>query len=351
MIQHAKDRESLGERSGPQTGLTLIELVVATVILLVLSALVTNMIISGRAAQDYADRLRRVTEVAQEILDDIQGELREVVRIFGNDLVGQAYTAKCEAWPQAVPIQSTKLCLPSIAGTLKKDVLGTEVTGNALLFARHGWADTFTCSSSNTYRVDVYRIISYYPKEEGAGPSPSVPWGLNLCKWTSEPLVSGAQIDAISDSTDQAEVLQHLINSTPDDSGATHASASVVWILGGDPAVSGTFREILTSGGLSNYANSWQIGRADNLSSSNMLAYRHYSLASNYAQANMGVSRFGIRDDAAGSGVGFPHGFEVQAVGTAAARKILLHLVLVTTNMSGLKAYFDAQVVLSVREG
>ena len=351
MFQREQSKMGLGVRLCPQAGMTLIEMIMAVVILLVLSGLVTNMVISGRAAQDYADRLRRVTEVAQEILDDIQGELREVVRIFGDDALGQAYTAKIQAWPQAVPIQSAKLPVLSLGATMKKDVAGAEITGNTLLFARHGWADTFTCTSTNTYRVDVYRIIGYYPKVESGGPNPSVPWGLNLCKWTSEPLVSGTQIDAITDPTDQAEVLLHLRNSSPDDAGATHASANVVWMLGADPAVAGTFRQTQTTGSLTDAPNTWTIGRADNMSSSNMLAYRHYSVASNYSQANMGVSRFGIRNDLAGSGVGFPHGFEIQTVGPAAARKILLHLVLVTTNMAGLKAYFDAQVVLSVREG
>ena len=58
--------------------------------------------------------------------------------------------------------------------------------------------------------------------------------------------------------------------------------------------------------------------RTDRLSSRGVLSFRHHSVATNFAQANKGVSRFGIRNDSS-NGIGFPHGFEVQAVGTTAA--------------------------------
>ena len=79
--------------------------------------------------------------------------------------------------------------------------------------------------------------------------------------------------------------------------------------------------------------------------------YRHHSLASNHARANQGVSRYAIRNDAAGAGIGFPHGLEIQIVGSAAARKVLVHMTIVSTNMAGLKAYYDTQVIVRVREG
>jgi hypothetical protein len=238
---------------------------------------------------------------------------------------------------------------------LKKDLAGSEKTGNSLLFVRHAWADTFTCTSTETYRVDVYRMVRYFLRQDGGGPIPSTPWGLNLAKWVSEPLINGAQIDAIADPTDQIEVLQHLRTSTADDEGDTHAAATVVWMVGEDPGVAGTFRQILTDGSLSLTPqlprnSPWEIEIAPSSSRADILAYRHFSVASNYAQANMGVSRFAIRNDTT-AGVGFPHGFEVQVVGTSSARQVLLHLVLVTTNMSGLKAYFSGQVIQAVREG
>ena len=98
-----------------QSGMTMLEMVIATMMLMLLSFLVTSMIISGNAAQKYSERLGRVTEISQEILDDIQGELRAAVRLFGNDALGNAYKARIEAWPQAVrarggtPIRLTPL--------------------------------------------------------------------------------------------------------------------------------------------------------------------------------------------------------------------------------------------------
>ena len=81
-----------------------------------------------------------------------------------------------------------------------------------------------------------------------------------------------------------------------------------------------------------------------------MLSFRHHSVATNFAQANKGVSRFGIRNDSS-NGIGFPHGFEVQAVGTTAARKVLIHMTTVSTNQSGMRAFYDGQIVVVVREG
>ena len=62
------------------------------------------------------------------------------------------------------------------------------------------------------------------------------------------------------------------------------------------------------------------------------------------------MSRFALRDDSA-SGVGFPHGLEVQIIGTPGSRKILLHMTTVSTNRKGMKGYYDAQVVMTMREG
>ncbi len=50
-------------------------------------------------------------------------------------------------------------------------------------------------------------------------------------------------------------------------------------------------------------------------------------------------------------GVGFPHGFEIQVVGSAAARKVLIHMTTVSTNAKGLRAFYDCQAVVVVREG
>jgi hypothetical protein len=70
-------------------------------------------------------------------------------------------------------------------------------------------------------------------------------------------------------------------------------------------------------------------------------------VATNYAKTQMGVGRFGIMTM---SGGGFPHGFEVQIVGSPAARQVLLHLSIATTNRSGQVAYSDLTSTVYVED-
>ncbi len=297
--------------SGParERGFTMIEMVMATVMLLALAFLVTSMIITGTDAQKFSDRLGRVTEISQEILGDIQGDLQAAIRVFENDTNGLAYRATLESWAGSAPLASSKLPSIESSGTFKKDVSGTEKTGNELFLVRQAWSDSFTCTSGNTYRVDTYRIVRFFMKKEGVGPVPTTPFGLNLCKWVSEPLVNGTQVDAIADATDRGEFLQHLRNGTPDDAGAKHSKCNVVWMVGEAPATTGTFRQILADGTMTTTpvlprSNPWKIEREDKKSSAGLLTFRHHSIATNWSQANQGTSRFALKNNSTAS-IGF----------------------------------------------
>ncbi len=337
----------------PQGGFSLLELTISVGVLAMLFHMVMVMVDSASDSTTYTKRLNRVTGISHEVMNGMQRELRSAVRIFGNDAIGLAYRGRLEAWTAAVPLGTSKLAEIRIAGTFRKDTVGNDKTGNELLFARAAWSDAFTCPSGATYRVDVYRIVRYFMKVEGAGPRPGTPFGVDLCKWVSEPMADSRQIDAIADSIDRTEVLLHLVAGTADNAGATHPKVEVAWKLGDDPAVTGTLRHIQADGFLVDTpspprTDPWRILRDPTLGTAGALAYRWHSVASNYARANQGVSRFGILDN---TGSGFPHGFEVQMIGASAARQVLLHLTLVSTNNKGQRAYFDIQMISHVREG
>ncbi len=336
-----------------QAGFSLLEMTISALMIVLLTHFVTTMIISGSDSTNYVQRLNRVTQISQEIIGDMQREMRSAVRVFENDSTGLAYRSRLEAWSEAVPVASSKLPAIDATGTFKKDVAGSNKTGNELLFARAAWSDAFVCTSGNTYRVDVYRVIRYFMKAEGAGPQPGTPAGLNFCKWVSEPLVDGNQIDAIADDIDLMEVLIHLRTGTADTAGKIHARIEVAWKMGEDPAAAGTFRHIQTDGVLTDSPQSprqspWRILRDPALGHSGELGYRSHSVASNYGSLNQGIGRFGIINN---NGSGFPHGFEVQVIGLPTGRQVLLHLTLVSDNRTGRRAYFDTQVISHVREG
>jgi len=274
------------------------------------------------------------------------------VRLFHNDAIGLAYIALLDLSTLPAP---TSALLPTLdsGGVFEPDVVGSEKTGTSLLFARHAWTDEFQTTASNTYRVDVYRMQGYYMAREGVGPQPGSAIGLNFVRYVSEPIVDGSQVAKISDPTDQTEVLVLLLNGAADLFGDVHQPIQVVWKVGQDPALADTLRQIRSDGSLSDTpvaprpVGAWQLIPDPSLSAPGMLSYRYHSIATNFAPGVMGVGRFGIIDN---TGQGFPHGFEVQLIGPAAARQILLHLSVVSTNNHGRQAFHDLQVIGDTRD-
>ncbi len=336
-------------------GFTIVEMMVAATVLLTLTMLVTQLIISGQSAHKYANRLGRITDSTQRVMDDVRRDLRSAVRIFGNDALGLSYSSRIGSWLGFEPIRSTRL--PTIAATsgFSKDQPSAEKTGNELLFARHAWSDSFLCATGKTYRVDIYRLVRLFLKVEGSGPT-TTGGGLNICKWTSEPLASSAQIELIESTADREDVLIHLLSGTPDQSGMEHDRVSVVWKFGDDPTTTGTMRHIQIDGSMSDTPQSprnstWEFEVSEHLSDPGMLFPNRHSITANTARFNHGVSKFSLRDDTAGSGAGFPHGLEFQVVGPPSARQVMVHITTISTNNHGLKAHFDVQVIMNVREG
>jgi type II secretory pathway pseudopilin PulG len=335
-----------------RAGFTLVELVFAASLLTLLGYFVTTLMISGSAAQRFAERTTRVTEIGQELISDLRREVTTSVRVLHDDAIGNAYLGLLDFSSAKAPI-GMRLPTLNATGIFEQETLAQPRTGNALLFARHAWAATYTATGSGLpYQVDVHRIVLYYPAAEGAGPQPGTPIGLNLAKWVSEPLVDGQGIDRITDPADQAEILRNLLLQAPDDNGVVHPSAEVVWLRGEDPSLAGTLRHIQSSGTLANTpqaprAAPWQVLRDPTWSIDGMLQYRHYSLATIYAPSGWGVGRFSVVSTA---GSGFPHGFEVQLIGPTSARQLLIRLVLTSNNNAGHKAFAAAQAVMDARD-
>ncbi|MBX3462017.1 MAG: hypothetical protein KF830_02515 [Planctomycetes bacterium] len=333
-------------------GFTLVELLVASTLLIGMVLAVTQLSLSGADAQEYAARLNRVTELNQDVVDRMRLELVSSVRQFGNDPEGNGNLAVLDLAGVPPPLAGSRLPSISPGEVIRRDTAAMQITGNSLFFTKLAWTDRFVCSSGNDYLVDVYRWIYYYLTPADGGPTAGRPTGLNLVRIMSEPLADAASVDRITDADDQVEVLQHLQAATPDADGVRHDPCDVVWRRGGDPTEVGTFRQIDPSSGkleddpISGRPDPWRILRADG-SGRGLLSYRHHSVATIHAPANYGVGRYGI---ATLLGSGFPHGFEVQVVGPSSARSILLHLVVVSTNRRGRPAWSDMQVVVDGRD-
>ncbi|MEM7201242.1 MAG: prepilin-type N-terminal cleavage/methylation domain-containing protein [Planctomycetota bacterium] len=335
-----------------RAGFSLIELMVSSVVLMMLIYIVVTLTQTGTQAQRYSQRLTRVTEIAQDLSDEIRREVMSSVRLFQNDTEGNTYVGLLDLSASAPGITYR---LPAIeeSGIFRQEVGSETKSGNALLFARHAWTTVFTpTASTRTYRIDVYRMTHYYPSPEDGGPKSGDYGGLNLVKWVSEPLADGDQIDKISDVGDRTSVLQHLKQRTADDDGQVHPAVEVVWLRNGDPAATGTLRHIQSTGTLFDdpqapRTSPWQLLRSPKFSSDSLLYLRHHSLASVFAPPGWGVGSF---SQVSTTGDGFPHGFEIQMIGPAAARQVLLRLVVTSTNRDGHPARSTIQTIVDARE-
>lgn len=333
-------------------GFTLLEVILSSTILTVMVFLMTTLSISGSDAQKYAERLNRTTEIAQRLLDDARQELISSVILFHDNTIGNAYKDLLDHSSTKTPITGK---LPKLETTeiFEKDPTSSLAkTGNELLFTRYAWSTVFETLAGNRYQIDVYRFVYYYLAEEEDGPQPGSPIGLNLVKWIGEAMVDGDQIDAIEDSTDRTEVLSHLVNQTADVNGKIHPSAEIVWLRGEDPSLPTTLRHIQPSGILMDdpqvpRSSIWKLYADAGHTEDGMLFFRHHSIATNYARTTLGVGRFGIQDM---SGDGFPHGFELQMIGPASARQILLHMVLVGNNRQGQIPHARVQAIIDARD-
>ena len=335
-----------------QAGYSLLELIISSLLLGMMIFAVSTLSLSGSQAQEYSRRLTRVTEITQEVLDDLRLELVSSVRLFSDDAEGNSNLALLDLDGAPTPLTSSRLPSVTVGESVRTDTLGSEITGNSLFFTKLVWSDRYVCASGNQYLVDVYRWVYFYLTAEAGGPAPGNPIGLNIVRVEGEPLIDGASVDRITDPADQAEVLLHLLNATPDADGNTHAPAEVVWIRGGMPAASGTFRQIdsvdgtLTATPLLPRPDPWQVLR-DSEIVRGMLSYRHHSIASNFAQASFGVGTFSV---ASLADEGFPHGFEIQVVGPSSARQVHLHMVVSSTQRTGRFAWADMQLTVDARD-
>ncbi len=336
-------------------GFTLVEIVVTAVLLMVMVGSVGTLMITGWNASEYAKNLNRVTEISQEILDDLRLELVTATKLLHDDPEGQDFLALLDLTASPPPIDTSRLPTLDQSGIIRADVAGAEISGNSLFFARKSWTDRFETSSGEVYLTDVYRVTYLYLTSVDGGPAAGSPSGLNLVQWASEPLADGRQLDGILSAADRAEVVQHLALGTAGTDGIAHPLVSVAWLTGQLSTVVGTLRQLDPGSGamqavpFGGRTAPWSILPSLGLARGEFsrLAVRHHSVATNFARPNLGVPRFGIVDPA---NDGFPHGLEIQIVGPSSSRRVLIHLVLVNTTLRQQTAWSDLQIVVGSRD-
>ena len=219
--------------------------------LVTLVAVVVQLALRSSYTSTYNASLDRASVINQEILQQLRSDLVSSVKLFQNDSSGRAYLGVLDMSDAAQAVDSV---LPTIdpSGLFGPESGSASRTGNTVLFAKYAWTDEYQCRSGNRYTSEVYRLVRNYLGEAEGGSESTGRNGLNFCRWVSEPLVDGYQIDEIEDATDRAELLDHLLYGTMDVNGETHTAVELVWRPGAHPARSGTLRQIGAGGFLSN---------------------------------------------------------------------------------------------------
>lgn len=325
-----------------QTGLGMNEMAVACVVLAVFFITVSSMVTGTNGTRDRGSRASRIVGLNQRILDQMQCEVSEAVEIFEQNDIGVELFENLQKPEGAQPIGFTSL--PRVLGG---NVFGRELragarTGNSLMFAKwernmeidcneEGESDEKTEGAdkkaeanaegneepgSRTYKIDVYRLVCYYLTPVNGGPSTGSSGGLNLFRFISEGLADATQIEAIEDEQDQQEVLRKLVGDKVTGAWRRDVVGPPVWFV------------INPSRGTINHV---EFVAQDPVLAELLLDPMVYSVASNYTHDSLGVGEFGVKTNADG---GFPHGFEVQMMGPASSRELMLHLTLVSAKGS-----------------
>lgn len=339
-----------------QNGYTLLEVMISSVILVSMVLVVTSLSKTGSDAERYAARLTRATELCQEVVDDVRRGLSSSVRVFHSDTVGTAYAGILELSAGAPRITS-RLAALRPSGIFEREPTGQTWSGNQLLFARHAWTDTYLATSGRSFSLDVYRVHCYYLRQDGDGLVNGSAVGLNMARFVSEPMADGKQVDAISDPTDKRDVLQLLAAGRTTTNlvlqpNPVHAPIAVVWRMGENPATVGTLRQIdptfsLVNNPLPPRNSAWRLQRDTRYSSDGLFYYRHHSVATNWSPPAYGVGQF---SQIVATAPGFPHGFELQLIGPAAARQVLIRLCVVSINRAGHRAYARHEIIQDCRD-
>ena len=333
-------------RKVKQQGFTLVEVAVVAVLILILGMAMTTMAHRGHEAQDFVQRSSRVNESAQAILGEMRRRVSSSMRLFYEDVEGQAYFSGLDTSPLP-PIAKTKLPAVRRDASFAKELSSDPRTGNALLLARHERTSNYVVDALGTkHRVDVYRLHALYlVAMPNFDPQNSVD-GLELAHWVSEPLVDWGQVEQLGDATKEQLLLQQLYSgANPDEPSRPWAPARTLWRPGSE--FSQAFASVQNDGTRLPIPPGWRVPMSAKRSVRGRLGSVGLSVAANAAGSARGLGRFGIVDT---TDSGFPHGFETQVIGPASARQVLVHLTLVNSPNRKQRSWFDLVGVAETRD-
>ncbi len=327
-------------------GFSLVEVIIVSVLIFMMAGAVASLTIRGQEAQAYVEKSVKLNGMTQDVIEMIRKDVSGSTRFFVNNAEGTTYLTAMDR--SAVTPLGGRLPILDSSGIFEKDVVGGEKTGNILFFAMLDRADTCDVGtlSPELLRTDIFRFVCYYLRSIPGMDPKQDPDSLDLVKWVSQPMADWTQIEAVSDPTKRQKLLLHLYaGENIQSSDFPYPPVRFLWRQG-DP-VGSAFAKIASDGSIQAQGAGFVFPIDLNRSKEQLMTSSNFAIVSNVAEARRGLARFGVVDT---SGAGFPHGFEVQAIGPASARQILVHLTTVSRGILKHRTWVDLHGVSETRD-
>ena len=325
-----------------------VEMIIVLVLVTIMAGAVGLMLSRAQKAQRHVQRQSTIAVTGQDIIEKMRKEVSSSVLLFKKDLLGQAYFAGLDT-ATVVPLASSRLPVLSSKGTFRKDEIGSEKTGNVLIYAFHDRTDSFNVGTEEMpklVRSNIYRIVAWYLVEIPGKDSASEVAAFDLVHWVSEALVDRDQVDKIVDPLEKDRLLIHLFaGSNPEEPQLPYAPTRHLWKLAAN--FDAAFAEFDENAVIQPVPEDFKIPMSPTRSRSQHLGFKRLALSSNVAGSRRGLARFGIQDN---TGDGFPHGLEIQLIGPVSARQVLIHMTLCSDSPPSEQAWLNLQAISATRD-
>lgn len=318
-------------------GYTVIEAVIVTVLVALMSLVIERTVTGINQAEQTLRAVRNTTERGQKAAWDLRDIVTSSRKLFGNDVVGNAYIAKLDRTKYPV-LAGSRLPIFDEINPLGPDAVGDPHTGNELLFIRE--CDALPCvalaASKKMRIVDAYRMVCIYLTVSNRKLVNFQPNALDLVEWRSKHFPSYGQVIAILPVAERTNVVKDLYN---------RWGIDYLW----DPAapVATAFYGI---DGLGNIAGApsavASIPEDMNVSRGARFVARNVGVAYTDVNSYPRTPMFSVEPVATWT----PNGFECKVAGASGARKVWMRLTVEQQAAAGRIPAMQTTVVANTRD-
>ena len=341
--------------SSGSRGFTLVETMVALVIIMAGFWAFYEVVVRTMDANDYAMSFNTLAASSQKAVNDIREDLSVAKLIFRNDTIGQGYLAALSL-PTGYPILGQS-SLPGVreGGIFQQDTSTSGYTGNVLLFVstQKAYLGNLTYCTDSTklwpVRIDRYCLVIYYLTRIRGAAIGGVADSLNLVRAYSAAYADYSEVMAVVDPVSsqlpdlKSQVVADLYNNQGirylwDTTAAASAAFYQIALVGSVPTVSAT------------PSATYRPPLSEPTEFLRNLHARHTSVSWNTGSTFRSPQMIPVYAYASATGDRFPHGFEVQVIGLSGARQTLVSLSLARQAPAQRLAAQRAQIIIMSKD-